>query len=295
MKKMIIFTDLDGTLLDYSTYSFDEALPALQALREMDIPLIICSSKTAAEIKYYRKKLDNRHPFISENGGGIFIPKTYFNSGIRNFLLDSPQRVRSGADESPKVTNFEIIEEDGYLVIRLGAMYADLRRTLEVLRREGFAVKGFGDMTVHEVAEIGHMSMAEAEMAKERDFDEPFIFEGNQEETQRLFKAIKSRGFYYTKGMFFHILGNSDKGKAVSIVINLYTRQFGEITTVAIGDNYNDIPMMKEVDYPILVQGPDKTYAVSGDIANLRRIEGIGPAGWNIGIIDLLKEIGDGH
>jgi mannosyl-3-phosphoglycerate phosphatase len=138
------------------------------------------------------------------------------------------------------------------------------------------------------------MSIADAEMAKERDFDEPFIFEGNQEEIQRLFEAIKSKGFHYTKGIFFHILGNTDKGKAVSIVIDLYMRQFGEITTVAIGDTYNDIPMIKEVDYPILVQGPDKTYAVSEDIAKLRRIDDIGPAGWNIGIIDLLKKTVDG-
>jgi mannosyl-3-phosphoglycerate phosphatase len=78
MKKPIIFTDLDGTLLDYSTYSFEKALPALQLLKEKDIPLIICSSKTKKEIEYYRKKLDNHHSFISENGGGIFIPKGYF-------------------------------------------------------------------------------------------------------------------------------------------------------------------------------------------------------------------------
>jgi mannosyl-3-phosphoglycerate phosphatase len=50
MKKVIIFTDLDGTLLDYSTYSFEKALPALQLVRERDIPLIICSSKTAKEV-----------------------------------------------------------------------------------------------------------------------------------------------------------------------------------------------------------------------------------------------------
>lgn len=276
MKKVIIFTDLDGTLLDYSTYSFDEALPALRLLRERDIPLIICSSKTAEEIKYYRKKLDNHHPFISENGGGIYIAKNYFKFKILN-------------------SKFKITDENNYLVIRLGAVYADLRQTLKALRREGFTLKGFGDMTVYEVAEIGHMSIAEAGMAKERNFDEPFIFEGNQEEARRLFGAIKSRGFHCTKGMFFHVLGNTDKGKAVSILIDLYTRQFGEITTVAIGDNYNDIPMIKEVDYPILVQGPDKTYAVSEDIANLRRIDGIGPAGWNIGIIELLKEIEDGY
>jgi HAD superfamily hydrolase (TIGR01484 family) len=84
MKKLIIFTDLDGTLLDYSTYSFEPALPALQLLKERDIPFIICSSKTKKEIEYYRKKIGNNHPFISENGGGIFIPKGYFMFEVQN-------------------------------------------------------------------------------------------------------------------------------------------------------------------------------------------------------------------
>ena len=72
MAKIIVFTDLDSTLLHPKTYSFDAAMPALKLIKEKDIPLILCSSKTRAEIEVYRKKLDNQHPFVSENGGGIF-------------------------------------------------------------------------------------------------------------------------------------------------------------------------------------------------------------------------------
>lgn len=90
MKKIIIVTDLDGTLLDCSDYSFDKALPALQLIKEKNIQLIICSSKTRKEIEHYRKKLYNLHPFVSENGGGIFIPKGYFK-----FQLSGPALVTS--------------------------------------------------------------------------------------------------------------------------------------------------------------------------------------------------------
>ena len=72
MSKIIVFTDLDGTLLHPKTYSFEAAMPALKLIKEKDIPIILCSSKTRAEIEVYRKKLDNQHPFVSENGGGIF-------------------------------------------------------------------------------------------------------------------------------------------------------------------------------------------------------------------------------
>jgi mannosyl-3-phosphoglycerate phosphatase len=273
MKKIIIFTDLDGTLLDYSTYSFEKALPALNLIEQNKIPLIICSSKTRKEIDYYRKKLNNNHPFISENGGGIFIPRGYFKFEFRN-------------------SGFEVADEDDYQCIILGAKYYDLRKTIEELRREGFRVKGFGDMTIREISEETDLSINEAGMAKERYFDEPFIFDANETETVRLFAAIRSKGFNVTQGRFFHILGNSDKGKAVSILIELYKKKFGEVITVAIGDSPNDIPMLKKVSCPIIVQKPDGVYDQRINLLNLVKANGIGPDGWNRTVLSLLSSEG---
>jgi mannosyl-3-phosphoglycerate phosphatase len=283
MKKLIIFTDLDGTLLDYSTYFFEAALPALKMLKEKNIPLIICSSKTRKEIEYYRKKLGNNHPFISENGGGIFIPKGCFEFGVQDsYNPPSPPFSKGGRGGFPK--------ENDYHVIRLGAKYSDLRKAIKALKKEGFDVKGFGDMTVEEVAEIANMSIDEAIMAKERDFDEPFVFQGNDEETQRLLDSIKSKGFTFTQGRFFHILGNSDKGKAVSILIDLYKRKFAEIITIAIGDSPNDIVMLEKVEYPVIVQKPDESYDPQINIANLIKADGIGPEGWNKAVSTLVSQ-----
>ncbi|MCL4474902.1 MAG: HAD-IIB family hydrolase [Nitrospirae bacterium] len=272
MKQIIIFTDLDGTLLDHFTYSFDAALPALRLLADKDIPLVICSSKTRKEIEYYRKKLDNEHPFISENGGGIFIPKDYFA-----FRIDGPP--------------FNVAEENSYEVIRLGTGYPDLRNALESLRKEGFDVKGFGDMTVEEVAEIAGMRIDEAMMAKERDFDEPFIFEGNDQAAQKLVEAIEAKGFTCTEGRFFHILGNSDKGKAAAILTGLFKRGHGDITTVALGDSLNDLPMLEKADYPIIVQKAGARYESRIILPNLVRAEGIGPEGWNKTVLKLVSDL----
>jgi mannosyl-3-phosphoglycerate phosphatase len=262
MKKLIIFTDLDGTLLDHYTYSFEKALPALTLLKEKNIPLVICSSKTRKEIEHYRRKLDNHHPFISENGGGIFIPKSYFKFGVWS-------------------SEFGVKEEKDYYIISLGAKYSDLRKALLELHSEGFNIKGFGDMTAEELADIANMSIDEARMAKERDFDEPFVFKGDERQSRRLLKAIKDKGFSHTQGCFYHILGDSDKGKAVSTLVDLYRKKFGEIMTAAIGDSPNDIPMLKRVDYPVIVQKPDGSYDSRIDIPDLIRAEGIGPEGWN--------------
>ena len=75
----IIFSDLDGTLIGHSTYSYKAALAALHLLKEKKVPLIFCTSKTRAEINKYRKELGIKDPFISENGGAIFVPKKYFD------------------------------------------------------------------------------------------------------------------------------------------------------------------------------------------------------------------------
>jgi mannosyl-3-phosphoglycerate phosphatase len=282
MKKLIVFTDLDGTLLDHYTYSFEAALSALNLLKERNIPLVICSSKTRKEIEYYRKKLDNRYPFISENGGGIFIPKGYLKFEVQNSYNPSSPPFSKGG-----LGGFS--EENDYQVIKLGAQYNELIKAIDALRKEGFDVRGFGDMTIYEVAEISGISIEEAEMAKERYFDEPFIYSGEIQELPLLLKSIKEKGYNYTQGRFYHILGNSDKGKAVYILTELYERKFGEIITVGIGDSPNDIPMLERVDYPIIVMKQDGSYDSKINVLNLIRAEGIGPKGWNSAVIKLIK------
>lgn len=272
MTKLILFSDLDGTLLDYATYSFKEAVPALRALREKEIPLVLCSSKTRGEILLYREKLANKDPFISENGGGIFIPKGYFPLSING---------------DPR---FGVDEEGGYDVIRLGANYVDIRKGIEELRQEGFRVRGFGDMPVDEVAEVTGLSPDQAILAKERDFDEPFLFQGGEAENQALLRSIREKGFKSTQGVFHHLLGDSDKGTAVAILLDLYRTKFGRVISVALGDSPNDLPMLKNVDLPLIVQKPDGTYDHRISVPNLRRAPGMGPAGWNRAVLRVLEE-----
>lgn len=71
----VIFSDLDGTLLDSQAYSFQAAEPALLPLRKQGTPLVLCTSTTRAEVKVLRDRLHIRHPFTVENGGTIYIPK----------------------------------------------------------------------------------------------------------------------------------------------------------------------------------------------------------------------------
>lgn len=268
---VIIFSDLDGTLLD-SRYSFKKAQTAIKLVKEKNIPLILCSSKTRTEIEHCRKKLENNHPFISENGGGIFLPKGHFKFQITK-------------------SRFRIEDEGEYLLIKLGASYDALRTALDELRYEGFNVRGFGDMTAREVAELTGLKISDVRMARKRDFDEPFIFEGDSKGIKKLKQRIKLKGFNYTEGEFFHIMGDSDKGRAVEIMKKLYLKQFGKIMTIALGDSPNDIEMLEKVDYPVVVQKKDGSYDRRIRVKNLIKAEGIGPEGWNRAVIELVKSL----
>jgi mannosyl-3-phosphoglycerate phosphatase len=271
--QLIIFTDLDGTLLDYHTYSFAAATSALKLIEEQGIPLVLCSSKTRAEIENWREKLNNAHPFIAENGGGIFIPHAYFP-----------------ANDLPSVWP-QVESSDGYAVLLLGTAYTVLRETIEELRRDGFKVEGFGDMDVAEVAEISGLPLEEAELAKRREFDEPFVFSEEGTGLEALASAIQAKGLQcIAGGRLFHLTGDNDKGKAVEILINLYRKKFGAITTLALGDSPNDLPMLERVDYPILVQNHRGKYDQRIALPNLIKADGIGPAGWAKAVLQFIKQ-----
>jgi mannosyl-3-phosphoglycerate phosphatase len=271
-KELILFTDLDGTLLD-ERYSFEHARESLQLIKRMNVPLILCSSKTRTEIMHCRKKLNNTDPFISENGGGIYIP--------------------GEAKDEYRISNYELQVTKGkdYYLIGLGASYTGLRIALDELRSEGFDVKGFGDMTVDEVAHLTGLKPADAKRALKREFDEPFVFYGDRVGEAKLKRRIKAKGFNYTKGEFFHIMGDIDKGRAVNIVKKMFSGNNRRIITAALGDSENDIEMLQNVDYPVVVQKKDGTYnsQVTRSVKGCIKADGIGPVGWNKAVLELLS------
>ena len=73
---LLVFTDLDGTLIDHDTYDWTPAKPAIEALKKFSAGLVLASSKTAAEMGPLRAKIGaNRWPAIVENGAGVLPPR----------------------------------------------------------------------------------------------------------------------------------------------------------------------------------------------------------------------------
>lgn len=273
-KKILIFTDLDGTLLDYHTYSFKPALSALKELKKRKIPLIICTSKTRAEIKIYQKKLENHHPFISENGGAIFLSEDYF-----------------------KKTSFDLKKKNGYKVKELGTPYNILREKLfEITEKFDQKVKGFGDMSIKEIQKNYGLNSKEATLAKKREYDEPFNFvtSPDEETLKKIQEEFSKIGLNMVKGgRLFHLTGKNDKGEAVRILKRMYEKEWEtKIKSIGLGDSLNDLPMLSEVNFPVLVKLHNGKYEEK-IIKKLNPFlaERIGSVGWNEAIIKILERI----
>jgi mannosyl-3-phosphoglycerate phosphatase len=268
---LLIFSDLDGTLLDAQTYSFDPVRPVLKELRLRGIPLIMCSSKTRMEMEIWREKLGLDAPFIVENGSAIVLPSSW--------MMMPEARFR-------KVGESDVME--------LGLPHKEICAFLEEISRiVGVRLRGLSQMSPEEVMERTGLSREEAKLAKDREYSEPFVVEDevSPEAFERLVDSFSSKGLTYTRGgRFHHLMGATDKGKAIRILIETVKDHVRDLKTIALGDSPNDVPMLRAVDLPVLVQRPDGTYSDLPPDIKCHRAKGIGPLGWAAAVQMLLED-----
>lgn len=256
--KKIVFTDLDGTLLHPVSYSYAAALDSVQKLQGAQIPIVFCSAKTMAEQQVYRQELKIKDPFIIENGAAVAIPKDYFRFPF----------------------SFNKIIDD-YFVIELGIPYAEVRLKLKSLKDKfKTGLTFFGDLSVEEVSKATGLNLLMAGYAKQREYSETVIIEGNKKHEQKILNAVRDTGLNYTfGGKFYEVYQGGDKGKATKILMEIFKLNYGDIFTVGIGDSVNDEDMLSVVDLPILVQvGTNRWNKLR--IKHLRHVKGVGPDGW---------------
>jgi len=267
--RLIIITDLDGSLLDQETYSYDASLPAIEKLKSLDIPLILCSSKTRSEISLLWQELGLMDPFIAESGGAICLPPGYFPFPLQGV--------------KPK-GSFEVLEL-GTDVLKLHQVLMETAQQFQV------KIKSLSMLSPDEISALTGLTGNAASLALEREYDEPFLVE--EEDCQQLFTDLRMKGFSLTRGdRFFHLTGNHDKGKAAKILLNLYRRTSPEILTVGLGNSANDLSLFCSVDRPVLVRNPDGSWdsEVLRTIPGIERTQGIGPYGWREAVEKILAE-----
>lgn len=254
-QSLVMITDLDGTLLDEETYAFDAATEALRALRDRGVPLVLCSSKTRAEMGPLAAEVAPGWPYIVENGGAIVLP---------------------GGSEQ--------VMERG---VRQGALVAALA---EIATETGIGLRGFSALGLEEVARVTGLPLMAAARACQREFDEPFLLpDARAEAVVRV--AAEHRGLRVTRGgRFHHLTGPVDKGAAVREVLGLLGTHADTVTSVGLGDAPNDLPMLLATDRPILM--PRRSGGVDPELASAlpaaERAPEPGPAGWGRAVLAVL-------
>jgi len=269
--KIIVVTDLDGSLLDHFSYSWEPAVPAINLLKRRRIPLIFCTSKTRAELVYLQDRMGIVDPFISETGGAIWLRPEVVKA--------KPPGARSLA---------------GLYALILGRSYRELRSALVDYReKHNLDVTGFGDLQADRAAELCNVPMDVAGLVLQRDFDEPFFFNsppppGILEKMHRDFARQQMR--IIQGGRFYHLVGQSDKGLAVKRLREWYQKSLDQpVTIVGLGDSPNDIALFEESDIPVLIKRHDNKYNPLVRAKTKTRLAGeIGPVGWNRAVLKLL-------
>lgn len=256
---LLVFTDLDGSLLDHHSYGWQPAQEWLNLLSAADIPVILTTSKTAAEVIELQQRLRlTQHPFIAENGALIALPESW--------------PTREGAPA-------------GHVI---GVEYAEIRGILTQLRqRYDFEFRGFGDVNVQQVIDWTGLPPQAAILAMQREASEPIVWFGSEPDFARFRQYLAAEKLALTRGgRFWHVMGvEAGKGQAVNWLSEQYRKRSGRpVVSIGLGDGPNDIGMLNATDYSIVILGHHDHALELDREQRVFRTSQHGPEGWKQGL-----------
>ncbi|MGD2118315.1 MAG: HAD-IIB family hydrolase [Chromatiales bacterium] len=268
-RPILLFTDLDGTLLDHDSYSFDAARPALQRLAQLEAEVIPSTSKTYAEMSGIVEQLGLDTPFIIENGGAICYPQDYFRYCGETELYQ------------------------GYEVLFTGPTYSNILKTIHQLRDEyGFKFRGFKDMDAEEVAADTGLPLENAVKARQRLCSEPLLWQDSNERLAEFIADLSQYGLRLVLGgRYWHAMGNVSKALAMQEMLACFTSAgLQQPLVIAAGDSPNDAEMLQAADIAIVVRRSDGRWLEVEGRQQTIRTELAGPAGWNQAVLQILDQ-----
>ncbi len=217
-----VVSDVDGTLMDHS-YDLTPAKETIKTLQKLSIPVILCTSKTASEVKVIRKELNLKDPYIVENGAAIY-------------------------GESLEQVNGEII---------LGEKYENLKEILNYISKEiDYELTPLNNLTDQEATDLTGLKGNSLTLMRDRYWSMPFLNPPSFLE-ERIKNSCKKFNVDIFKGnRMSHLLSiNSDKGKAIKALKNYSNNQ--DIKIIGLGDSPNDLPLLLNSDIKIVIPGLD--------------------------------------
>lgn len=268
---LLIFTDLDGSLLNHDDYNYTAAKPLLASLAAGKIPVIPTTSKTYSELSQLRQNLNNAHPFIVENGAAIYIPNGYFDTQPTDTITKGSYWVKE--------------------YVKPRAHWQQILASLPIEFKDAYT--SFAEAGVQGIIEMTGLDTNAACMASEREYGEPIKWQADDALLKKFISLLESQGVNILKGgRFYHISGACDKGQALSWLQGIYQQQHDlHYNTLSIGDSHNDIAMLEATDYACVVHSNSHATPVLKQNNRVYYCQHTAPEGWVEGVEQVLNKL----
>ena len=217
-----VVSDVDGTLMDHS-YDLTPAKETIEILQKLLIPVILCTSKTASEVKIIRNELNLTDPYIVENGAAIY-------------------------GESLDKVNGEII---------LGEKYEFLEEILNFISKEiDYNLTPLNNLTDQEATKLTGLKGNSLNLMRDRHWSMPFLNPPSFLEEKINICCKKFKVDVFMGNRMSHLLSsNSNKGKAINVLKKYSNVQ--NIQIIGLGDSPNDLPLLLNSDIRVVIPGID--------------------------------------
>jgi len=215
-----VVSDVDGTLMDHS-YDLNPAKETIKTLQKLTIPVILCTSKTAAEVNVIRNELNLTDPYIVENGAAIY-------------------------GESLEKVNGKII---------LGKKYEILEEILNYISKDiDYKLIPLNNLSDKEATELTGLKGNSLTLMRDRHWSMPFLNPPSFLEERINICCKKFKVDIFKGNRMSHLLStNSNKGKAINALKKYSNNQ--NIRIIGLGDSPNDLPLLLNSDIRIVIPG----------------------------------------
>lgn len=268
---MVVFSDLDASLLGERDFSFEPVLPFLRELRSLGVEVVLVSTKTFEEMCLWAARLGLEGlPLVLEGGAAIHIPEGH--------------PLRRVCELAPF----------GAFALELSDLLEEWMPGVLGLRDELEArVRFLFEMDVEELAAETGLPLDQAVLARARRYTAPFSLLEEGEREELFLGLLPGMGLKAERGGTFWHLKRSwvSKGSAVHRLMEAYRRLLGEAVFVGVGDSPVDLGMLELCDHRVVVRRADGGFALS--VEGAVYTEEPAPVGWVEGVRRALEVISD--
>jgi predicted mannosyl-3-phosphoglycerate phosphatase (HAD superfamily) len=257
----VVFCGVDALIPPRGKISpgFDEFTAALD---HAGIPAVWVTARSRGQMDDPRRRLDHSHPFIAEEGCGVYLPEGYFH-------LRPAKTVRLGR----------------FTCIPIAEPQPAAREALESLSEDtGVSGVTLRSLSARQVMRNSGLSLQDADLARQRDFDELFFFAGATEQDIAGFVAEgRNRNLQLRQhGVLWSLAAGASLSLCIRALSKLYERALRSRPAIlGIATQEESRELFAACDRAILLGHP-ASYASGSHPSKAREIPFPAPDTWDL-------------